>query len=104
MPIKRKPLTKDFFDQFFVLNNVFLVFSIFLFIIYLILSLFDFKSSIRSLMCYGSWVLMAVVMRIILKRLRKALRLRGYDYPIMCFVAMAYSYREWTENKGQEAQ
>ena len=70
---------------------------------------------------------MAVVMRIILKRLRKELRLRGYDYPIMFFVAiinlfvwlsyptniilsiltvvaMAYSYRAWTKNKGQEAQ
>ena len=70
---------------------------------------------------------MAVVMRIILKRLRKELRFRGYDYPIMCFVAiinlfvwlsyptniilsiltvvaMAYSYRAWTKNKGQEAQ
>ena len=47
---------------------------------------------------------MPVVMRIILKRLRKELRLRGYDYPIMCFVAMSYSYRAWTKNKGQEAQ
>ena len=70
---------------------------------------------------------MAVVMRIILKRLRKELRLRGYDYPIICFVAiinlfvwlsyptniilsiltvvaMAYSYRAWTKNKGQESQ
>jgi hypothetical protein len=37
---KRKPLTKDFFDQFFVLNNVFLVLSVILFIIYFILSLF----------------------------------------------------------------
>jgi hypothetical protein len=124
---KRKPLTKDFFDQFFVLNNVFLVLSVILFIIYFILSLFDFKSSIRALMCYGSWVLMATVLKIILKRLRNELRLRAYDYPIMCVVAiinlfawftyptniilsiltvigMAFSYRAWAKNKGQEVQ
>jgi hypothetical protein len=78
-------------------------------------------------MCYGSWVLMATVLKIILKRLRNELRLRAYDYPIMCVVAiinlfawftyptnvilsiltvigMAFSYRAWAKNKGQEVQ
>ncbi len=64
-PLENK---EQFYGQVFVLANAFLIFSIIMFSIYLVAPLLGSKLSISALIHYGSWILVAIWVRIISRR------------------------------------
>ncbi|RJQ53423.1 MAG: hypothetical protein C4526_06565 [Nitrospiraceae bacterium] len=80
--------TEKIYGMAFVLANLFLVFSIVIFSIYLAAPLLGGKLSVDALIHYGSWIGLAIGMRLISKRGRKGLRIRAYEYSIACLVTI----------------
>ena len=84
-PLRNK---EQVYGKAFVLANVFLIFSIIIFSIYLIAPLLGGKLSTSALIHYGSWIFLALAMRILSQRSRRGQRIREYEYLIACLVAI----------------
>jgi hypothetical protein len=87
MQVKNK---EQFYGQLFVFANIILVFSIIIFFIYLVAPLMGGKLSMRALMHYGSWILLALGFRVITQRGRKGLWIRAYEYVFLCIAGILY--------------
>lgn len=79
-----------FYGQVFVLVNLFLIFSVIIFSIYLVAPLFGGKLLVNALIHYGSWIFLALGMRIVTQRGRKGLRIRAYEYALLCLSGIVY--------------
>lgn len=84
-PLKNKA---QIYSQAFALANLFLIFSVIMFSIYLVVPLLGGKLSVSALTHYGSWIFLALGMRIISQRVRRGLRIRAYEYLISCLVVI----------------
>jgi|WetSurSiteA1Bulk_404760.scaffolds.fasta_scaffold166074_2 hypothetical protein len=84
-PLKNK---KQLYNQAFFLANAFLIFSIIMFSIYFAAPILGGKPSISALIHCGSWILLALGMRIMSQRARRGLRIRAYEYLLGCLVAI----------------
>jgi len=78
--------TKDFHNIAFKLDNLFLIFSLIMFSVYLVAPLFSGIFSLSALVHYGSWVCLALVGRLVSQRKRKGLRVRAHECIIFCVV------------------
>ena len=76
------------YTKLFVIANYFLVFSIIMVAVYLAIPLLGGKLSVSALMHYGSWICLAVGMRILSRRRRKGLRIRIYEYSLAYLFAV----------------
>jgi hypothetical protein len=79
---------KEIYSKTFILANLFLIFSVIMFSIYLGAPLLGGKLSVKALTHYGSWTAMAIGIRIVSQRGRKGLKIRAYEYLIVCLVAI----------------
>jgi|GEM_PF-3768526 len=79
---------KEIYGMTFVLVNFFLIFSVIMFLIYLGAPLLGGNLSVIALIHYGSWIAMAIGISIVSQRGRKGLKIRAYEYVIVCLVAI----------------
>jgi len=82
---------EEVYSMAFVLANLFLIFSVIIFSVYLVAPLLGGKLSISALIHYGSWIILAIVVRIVSQRGRKRLRIRLHEYAMVCLVAIVNS-------------
>ena len=82
------------FDIVLVTSNMVLILALLLISIYLTFPLFDGKLYLTSILRYGSWALMALAMRIVLKRARKGLPIRAQEYLLM-YLVLVFNFAVW---------
>ncbi|HDH11671.1 MAG TPA: hypothetical protein ENG83_05665 [Nitrospirae bacterium] len=72
----------------FVLANLFLIFSVIIFSVCLLAPLLGGKLSVSALIHFGSWIVLAIGIRIVSQRGRKAQKIRVYEYALICLAAI----------------
>jgi len=82
------------YGRLFVLANFFLIFSVILVAAYLAIPLLGGKLSVSAMTHYGSWICLAVGMRILSQRGRKGLRIRIYEY-LLGYLAAIVNFIVW---------
>ena len=89
MPIRNNWKNKeDVYSMAFVIANLLLIFSVIMFSVYLVAPLLNGKLSVNALAHYGSWIALAIGIRIVSQRGRKRLKVRSYEYLILCVIAI----------------
>ena len=73
-----------------LLANAFLVLSSVLVALYLIAPLFGGKFSVRAVIAYASWIGIALVTKLFLRRIRKGERIRAFEYLLGCLFTIVY--------------
>ena len=68
--------------------NIYLSVAVVFVSVYLIAFLFDGKLYTNAIIHYASWIGMALVLKFALKRVQKGLRIRVYDYLVVCVYTM----------------
>jgi hypothetical protein len=79
---------KEIYGMALVMTNLFLIFSLLMFIIYLIAPLMNGKLSAHALMAYASWIALALVGKFFIKRVINELTIRWYDYSLISLAAV----------------
>ncbi len=79
---------KELYGTSLVLANLFLIFSLIMFIVYLAAPLLGGKLSTHALMAYASWIGIALVGKVVIKRALNGLPIRMYDYSLICFLVI----------------
>jgi len=79
---------KNVYGTIHTLANIFLIFASVIFLIYLIAPLLNGKLSFSALTHYGSWILLAIVARVVSKRGLKGLKIRVREYVFISVVAL----------------
>jgi hypothetical protein len=64
--------------------NFFLSVSVIIFVVYLVAPLLGGKLLFNALILYGSWIGMALFLKFLVKRVQKGLRIRNYQYVLLC--------------------
>lgn len=72
----------------FAFANLFLIFSVIMFSVYLVAPLLGGKLSVKALSHYGSWIALSVGVRIVSQRGRKGMTIRTYEYLILSSAAI----------------
>jgi len=80
----------DYIKAVSLLVNASLVLSSILVALYLVLPLFGSKFSVRAVIAYASWIGIALVTKLFLKRIRKGERIRAYEYLLGCLFTIVY--------------
>ncbi len=78
----------------FHLANFWLIFSVIMFSIYLVIPLFGGKPSTIALINYGSWIGLALGLRIVAQRGRKGLPVRAYTWVLIGLSSIVF-YALW---------
>ena len=73
-----------------LLANGFLVFSSILVALYLVAPLFGGKFSVLAVIAYASWIGIALVTKLFVRRIRKGERIRAYEYSLGCLFTVVY--------------
>jgi hypothetical protein len=81
---------KEVYAAVFVIANLFLIFSVIMFSIYLAAPLLGGKLSVIAVIHYGSWIGLALGTRIITQAGRKGLPIRAYGYALLCLSCIVY--------------
>jgi hypothetical protein len=87
VPLKKFKDLNSLYDSMYNLSNLFLIFSLLMFCIYLIVPLFYGIFSISSLIYYGSWIGTGVIGRVVSQRKRKGLQMRVREYILIGLIA-----------------
>lgn len=85
----RSQRRSEIFGIAFALANLFLILSVVIFSVYLVAPFFGGTLSVNALAGYGSWIGLALGMRLIAQRQRQGLPARMGDYLIACLFAIA---------------
>lgn len=76
------------YDISFTLSNLFLIFSIIIFFIYLIAPLLGGELFVSALIHYGSWILLSIGICVVSQRGRKGLEIRLREWLFLCLVSI----------------
>lgn len=79
---------KEIYGTALVMTNVFLIFSLLMFLVYLIAPLLNGKLSAHALTAYASWIGIALAGKSFLKRIINELPIRWYDYSVISLLAV----------------
>lgn len=83
MSLKTLRMNKDeFYRTMLFLSNTLLVLAVVLIVLYLIAPLLGGKLSIYAIIAYISWIGIALLSKLFVRRARKGLRIRAYEYII----------------------
>jgi ABC-type dipeptide/oligopeptide/nickel transport system permease subunit len=80
----------EYFKAVLLLMNAFLVFASILVAIYLVAPLFGGEFSVRAVIVYASWIGIAIVAKLFLRRIQKGQRIRAYEYVLGCLFTIVY--------------
>jgi small-conductance mechanosensitive channel len=85
MSLKNLRMNKDeFYKTILFLSNTLLALAALLIVLYLIAPLLGGKLSVYAIIAYASWIGIALVSKLFVRRARKGLRIRAYEYIIAC--------------------
>jgi hypothetical protein len=62
--------------------------------IYLVAPLLGGKLSVYAILHYAGWIVLALAAKFVLKRARKGLRIRAYDFAILC-ITVVFNFVIW---------
>lgn len=89
MSIGNIPMNKkETYGMALVMTNLFLIFSLIMFMAYLSAPLMNGKLSAHALMAYASWIGLALVGKVFIKRVINELPIRWYDYSLISLVVV----------------
>ena len=78
------PNREGIYDIASMALNLFLVLALVIFTVHLIAPLLGGKLLFNALILYGSWIGMALFLKFLVKRAQKGLRIRQYQYVLLC--------------------
>jgi hypothetical protein len=78
----------EYFKSILLFLNAFWVFASMLTVFYVVVPLFAGKFSIYPVAVYASWVAIALVLKDHLKRTQKGLRVRAWQYILLCILSI----------------
>jgi hypothetical protein len=74
----------EFYRKISFLSNALLVIAAMLVASYLVAPLLGGKLSVYAIIAYASWIGIALVSKLFLRRVRKGLRVRVFEYLLLC--------------------
>lgn len=77
---------KDIYKLAYAALNFWLIVAVVLVAVYLLAPFAGGSLSLSAILHYGSWIAVALAARYVLRHARKGLRIRAYQYAILCLV------------------
>lgn len=75
-----------------ITSNIIIVVAVIFLLVYLVAPLFGGKLLINAIIKYASWIGIALALKIGLKRAKRGLRIRGYEYSLICLLSLIWLY------------
>lgn len=84
----------EYYKIVLFLSNGWLVLGAMLVASYLVIPLFGAKLSVRAVIAYASWIVMALALKFYVRRLQKRLRIRAHEY-LLIYLCVVFNFVVW---------